>query len=169
MLLGGTCRAEYSLSGPTFEPSWYSVLKQPSQTLWICPARAVVMDCWCVAWGGVRRRGAYSVESPLASFVLRVADPMRTTPVAANTAVWRRTASRTRNALRGELLEGLPACTYTQFKSPVEVLVELWVAGYHLGYTCGMNIDRGCLRNDTWGEERDCGKWVETTTCWADS
>jgi hypothetical protein len=43
--------------------------------------------------------------------VLRVADPMRTTPVAASTAAWRKTTSRTRSGLRGELLNwaGFPS------------------------------------------------------------
>lgn len=45
-------------------------------------------------------------RAPISLCVLRVADPMRTTPVAASTAAWRKTTSRTRSGLRGELLNG---------------------------------------------------------------
>jgi hypothetical protein len=44
-------------------------------------------------------------------FCVAVADPMRTTPVAASTAAWKRTASRTRSGLRGELLNMLVNCS----------------------------------------------------------
>lgn len=68
--------------------------------LWIVDAsRVAALDVTAPAECGVA----------ISLCVLHVADPMRTTQVAASTAAWKKTASRIRSGLRGELLRMAPA------------------------------------------------------------